>query len=82
MVASAAIRPPSEEDCGGAPEDPPIRVTQETLCRLLGCSRPTVNQQLKRLERGGLIRMDYGRVEIVDKAGLLEICGGAAHTYF
>lgn len=81
LLLSMATAPLDGDDAEVSP-DGPIRVTQETLRKLLGCSRPTVNQQLKRLERCGLIRMEYGKVEILDPAGLIEISGSGRHAYF
>ncbi len=69
---------------GGAPHlgGSAIAVTQETLRKMLGCSRPTINQQLKKLERAGLIGMHYGTIEIIDKAGLGAISGATSYPYF
>jgi Mn-dependent DtxR family transcriptional regulator len=37
---------------------------------MLSTSRQTVNQLLKALEADGLVRLKYGRVEILDLKGL------------
>jgi CRP/FNR family cyclic AMP-dependent transcriptional regulator len=47
-----------------------VGVSQETLATMLSTSRQTVNQVLKKLEAQGLVRLQYGRVEIVDLKGL------------
>jgi CRP/FNR family transcriptional regulator, cyclic AMP receptor protein len=47
-----------------------VGVSQETLAAMLSTSRQTVNQVLKRLEAKGLVKLQYGRVEIVDLGGL------------
>ena len=50
-----------------------IRLSQSTLAELLGASRPRVNRILKEFERGGLVRLTYRRVEILDPEGLHRI---------
>jgi CRP-like cAMP-binding protein len=47
-----------------------VSVSQETLATMLSTSRQTVNQVLKALEAQGLVRLKYGRVDIVDLKGL------------
>jgi CRP-like cAMP-binding protein len=47
-----------------------VGVSQETLAAMLSTSRQTVNQVLKGLEASGLVKLQYGRVEIVDLDGL------------
>jgi CRP/FNR family transcriptional regulator, cyclic AMP receptor protein len=47
-----------------------VEVSQETLATMLSMSRQTVNQLLKALEADGLVRLKYGRVEILDLKGL------------
>lgn len=49
-----------------------VGVSQETLAAMLSTSRQTVNHVLKGLEAKGLVALQYGRVEIVDLAGLRE----------
>jgi CRP/FNR family cyclic AMP-dependent transcriptional regulator len=53
-----------------------VEVSQELLATMLSTSRQTVNQQLKALEARGLVRLTYGRVEILDLKGLHRIVGG------
>ncbi len=43
-----------------------IRVSQETLARLLGARRPSVSRSLANLERQGLIEKHYREIRIVD----------------
>ena len=50
-----------------------VGVSQETLAAMLSTSRQTVNQVLKGLEAQGLVKLQYGRVEIVDLAGLRKL---------
>ncbi|MGD0524524.1 MAG: Crp/Fnr family transcriptional regulator [Polyangiaceae bacterium] len=47
-----------------------IGVSQQTLAAMLSTSRQTVNQALRGLEARGFVRLQYGRVEIVDLEGL------------
>ncbi len=47
-----------------------VEVSQETLATMLSTSRQTVNHLLKALEADGLVRLEYGRVEILDLKGL------------
>jgi CRP/FNR family transcriptional regulator, cyclic AMP receptor protein len=47
-----------------------VGVSQETLAAMLSTSRQTVNQVLKALETKGLVKLQYGRVEIVDLKSL------------
>lgn len=43
-----------------------LEITQEEIGALSGISRQNANQCLKRLEREGLLRLEYGGVTIVD----------------
>lgn len=43
-----------------------LEITQEEIGALSGLSRQKANQCLKRLEEGGLLRLEYGGVTIVD----------------
>ena len=43
-----------------------LEVTQEEIGALTGISRQNANQCLKRLEREGLLRLEYGGVTIID----------------
>jgi CRP-like cAMP-binding protein len=47
-----------------------IDTNQEQLAQMLSTSRQTVNQLLKALEGDGLVRLSYGRVEIIDLESL------------
>jgi CRP/FNR family cyclic AMP-dependent transcriptional regulator len=50
-----------------------VGVSQETLATMLASSRQTVNHVLKNLEAQSLVRLKYGRVEIVDLKGLRRL---------
>lgn len=52
-----------------------IQLPQSTLAELLGATRPSVNQVLKRFEQEGLVRISYRRLEIVDPQGLRRVIG-------
>src|SRR5947209_2015509 len=43
-----------------------LEITQEEIGALSGISRQNANQSLKRLEKEGLLRLEYGGVTIVD----------------
>jgi CRP/FNR family transcriptional regulator, cyclic AMP receptor protein len=47
-----------------------LEITQEEIGALSGISRQNANQCLKRLEKQGLLRLEYGGVTIVDLEGL------------
>ncbi|MGS5089904.1 Crp/Fnr family transcriptional regulator [Hydrogenophaga sp. A37] len=42
-----------------------IRLGQETLARMLGVSRQSVNKALKALETRGVLRLHYGEIELL-----------------
>jgi CRP-like cAMP-binding protein len=46
--------------------NPYLEITQEEIGALSGISRQNANQCLKRLEKEGLLRLEYGGVTIVD----------------
>ena len=54
-----------------------ITVSQQTLARLLGARRTSVNQSLRRLERQGLVEIGYRRIRVTDVDGLRSVVGGA-----
>lgn len=47
-----------------------VVLPQTTLAALLGVRRPSVNRVLRRFARAGLVEVSYGKVRIVDRAGL------------
>ena len=53
-----------------------LRISQADLARMLGASRSKVNEELRRLQDAGLIRIGYGRIYLVKGWGLSEIAGG------
>lgn len=52
-----------------------VDLSQAVLAELVGGQRTSVNRVLRALERRGLVRLGYRRVEIVDRAGLLRLAG-------
>ena len=48
-----------------------VPVTQADLAEMCGLSRPTVQQVLASLERRGLIKAGYRKIEIIDLARLI-----------
>jgi len=52
------------------------RVSQEEYALLVGAARQSVNQELRRWEKAGWIRIGYGGVEVVDRAALEREVGG------
>lgn len=49
-----------------------IPITQSDLAEMCGLSRPTVQQVLSNLEKRGLIRAGYRRIEVIDPEGLIN----------
>lgn len=66
-----AITPDDDFD-----ETPAISVSQELLGEMIGVTRKTVNQHLSAFEKGGLIRVGYGKIELCDLKGLRLIASG------
>ncbi|MEM1410602.1 MAG: helix-turn-helix domain-containing protein, partial [Pseudomonadota bacterium] len=50
-----------------------VPVRQIDLAYALGLSRVSVGKALDDLQRGDLIRLGYGEIEILDKEGLLRL---------
>lgn len=46
------------------------RVSQEEYALLVGATRQSVNQELRRWEKAGWIRIGYGGVEVIDREAL------------
>lgn len=55
-----------------------LKVKQDRLAVLARCSRQTANALLSQLERSGLIRLLYGKVEILDMSGLAALADNEA----
>ncbi|WP_374667497.1 Crp/Fnr family transcriptional regulator [Acinetobacter sp.] len=50
-----------------------IHLSQEQLAQLLVCSRQTVNQELQELEKRGVLKLAFRKIEILDAALLHQI---------
>ncbi|MGE8540528.1 MAG: Crp/Fnr family transcriptional regulator [Acinetobacter sp.] len=50
-----------------------IHLSQEQLAQLLVCSRQTVNQELQELEKRGVLKLAFRKIEILDTALLHQI---------
>lgn len=50
-----------------------LRVSQTDLARMLGASRSKVNEELRRLENAGFIRIGYGRIHLLQSKSLAAI---------
>lgn len=50
-----------------------LSVSQEALGEMVGLTRKTVNVHLGAMERQGLIRRCYGRIEVLDPRGLRRV---------
>lgn len=54
----------------GLQGDAVLKLSQESLAHMLGVSRQSVNRQLREWETQGLLKLEYGRIVIVDKTML------------
>lgn len=52
-----------------------VQLSQEELGYLCGVSRQRVNQALQRLGEAGLVKIEYGRIRILDLEGLRNFVG-------
>jgi CRP-like cAMP-binding protein len=52
------------------------RISQEEYALLVGATRQSVNQELRRWERAGWIRIGYGGVEVIDRKALAREAEG------
>jgi CRP-like cAMP-binding protein len=59
-----------------------VAVTQEMLAKILGCTRPTVNKKLRILEEEGAIKVEYGRIWLLDMPRIIELSGEGEYPYF
>lgn len=55
-----------------------IRLTQEELANLVGLSRQTVNKSLHSLAHRGLVKVEFGRITVLDESGLADHSMGKA----
>jgi CRP/FNR family cyclic AMP-dependent transcriptional regulator len=52
-----------------------VQLSQEELGYLAGVSRQRVNRALQKLEKAGLVKVEYGRIRILDLGGLRDFEG-------
>jgi CRP-like cAMP-binding protein len=57
--------------------DDVVALPQMTVAALLGVRRPSVNRVLRRFVRRGVVAIGYGKVRIVDRAGLEAAASGS-----
>ncbi|MDO9433392.1 MAG: Crp/Fnr family transcriptional regulator [Phenylobacterium sp.] len=50
-----------------------LRMRQEDLAAMIGVSRQTINKELKRLERAGMVELSYGKIEVREPQALRAI---------
>lgn len=60
-----------------SPESLGLKISQSKLAELVGLSPPTLQRVLKRMQDENLIKLGYGRIEILDRKRLLSLCDGA-----
>lgn len=72
--------PPITKRDTGPPER--IAVTQEMLAKILSCTRPTVNKQLKKFEQAGLVKVEYGGISLTNLSRLQDVSGSGDLYYF
>jgi CRP/FNR family cyclic AMP-dependent transcriptional regulator len=56
--------------------DRKLVISQEEVARLCGLSRQNVNRELHKLEKAGLLRIQYGVIQILDVEGLHKFSRG------
>ncbi len=50
-----------------------LRMRQEDLAAMIGVSRQTINKELKRLERAGMVELSYGKIDVREPHALRAI---------
>lgn len=53
-----------------------LAISQEEIARLCGLSRQNVNRELQKLEKAGVLQVQYGTIEVLDLAGLQRMSRG------
>lgn len=66
----------AETTARAAGQMPVLNISQELLGETMGLTRKTINQHLAQFASRGLIRVGYGRIELLDLAGLHRIANG------
>lgn len=68
-----ALRLLHQDELAGQPERG-VALAQAEFADLVGLSVPTLQRALRRLAEAGLVEVGYGRIRILDRAGLLRRC--------
>jgi len=53
-----------------------LRLSQDVLARMMGVSRPRINQLVRAWQSRGLVEQHYGRVTVVDLPALAALARG------
>ena len=53
-----------------------VELSQDEIADMLGTRRQVVNRELRLMEAAGAVRVDYGRITILDGAALNKLAGG------
>jgi CRP-like cAMP-binding protein len=53
-----------------------IPLSQPELAKLLATSVPTLQRLMRRFAGAGLVRNSYGRIQVLDRKGLVALCRG------
>lgn len=54
---------------------PRLALSQDVLARMLGGSRSSISKALQELQDAGVVRLNYGAIEIADEQRLAVACG-------
>ena len=60
-------------DMNNNSEQPEIEFSQNDLAEILGISRQSLNQEIGKLEKSGLISKKYSKIKLLDPAALKKI---------
>ncbi len=53
--------------------EPVLRISQENVAHMLGASRQSVNRQLKEWEARNILRLQYGRIMLLNQGALQDL---------
>lgn len=72
QIASLAQRHGVPAEIGSSATRIGIRMVQDDLAQLVGCSRQRINCELKKMERAGAIRVEHQGLVICDADALMR----------
>jgi len=52
-----------------------VQISQPDLAQLLAVSLPTLRRTIKRFANAGLVEQGYGRLKVIDRKRLQDVCG-------